>query len=125
LVLEILKSLIVKHSLSFCKLFLKHVYRFENIFLFLENNILNPELTDWTVPKYTENVAPINSTDQQVFNYEPNHLNQNLHSKIIKNFDIKFSFITILHIILSQIVLVIIYYDLGFLFGNVSYMLLN
>jgi len=87
--------------------------------------MLNPELTDWTVPKYTENVAPINSTDQQVFNYEPNHLNQNLHSKIIKNFDIKFSSITILHIILSQIVLVIIYYDLGFLFGNVSYMLLN
>lgn len=59
---------------------------------------------------------------QQIYNYEPNHLDSKLHSTKL-NYEIKFSYITIIHIILSQIVLVLFYYDLGFLFGNVSYVI--
>jgi len=69
-------------------------------------------------------VIPTVLEDQKVFNYEQNHFNPQLHSKDIK-YEIKFSSITILHVVLSQIVLVLLYYDLGFLFGNVSNILLN
>lgn len=88
--------------------------------LFSENYTQNSELLDFPVLNCDkENVIPTVLENQQVFNYEPNHFNPKLHSKNIKN-EIKFSSITILHIILSQIVLVLFYYDLGFLFGNVS-----
>jgi len=70
-------------------------------------------------------VTPTAFVNQQVFNYKPSHnVNPKLHSKNIK-YEIKFSSITILHVVLSQIVLVLFYYDLGFLFGNVSDSLLN
>lgn len=61
---------------------------------------------------------------QRTYNYESNHLDSKLHSTNLK-YEIKCSYITIIHIILSQIVLVLLYFDLGFLFGNVSYVLLN
>ncbi|XP_060854652.1 uncharacterized protein LOC132932346 [Rhopalosiphum padi] len=83
-----------------------------------ENCSQNSDLPDFSVQKcFKENVIPTVIENQQVFNYEPDHFNPKLHSKNIK-YEIKFSFITILHIILSQIVLVLFYYDLGFLFGN-------
>jgi len=82
---------------------------------------LNPELSDQSILECpTENVTPIIFKDEPIFNYELNHFNSKLHSKNIKYYKIKFSSITILHIILSQVVLVLFYYDLGFLFGNVS-----
>jgi len=88
--------------------------------LFSENCTWNSELLDSPVQKcLKENVIPTVLENQQVFNYEQNHLSPKLHSKDIK-YEIKFSSITILHIVLSQIVLVLLYYDLGFLFGNVS-----
>lgn len=87
---------------------------------------MHPVLSDWPVPKC--HVKTVTSTtileEQNVFNFEPNHLNTNSHSKN-NYYEIKCSPITILHIILSQIVLVLFYYDLGFLFGNVSFLLLN
>jgi len=90
------------------------------LFLLSENCSQNSDLPDFSVQKcFKENVIPTVIENQQVFNYEPDHFNPKLHSKNIK-YEIKFSFITILHIILSQIVLVLFYYDLGFLFGNVS-----
>lgn len=96
-----------------------------NIF-FSEMSTLNKVFTDWPVSK--SHLETASSTkileDQHVFNFEPNHQNTNLHSKNI-NYEIKCSSLTILHILLSQIVLVLFYYDLGFLFGNVSFLLLN
>lgn len=83
-----------------------------------ENYTQNSELLDFPVLNCDkENVIPTVLENQQVFNCEPNHFNPKLHSKNIK-YEIKFSSTTILHIILSQIVLVLFYYDLGFLFGN-------
>ncbi|XP_022178998.1 uncharacterized protein LOC111039712 [Myzus persicae] len=83
-----------------------------------ENCTRNSELLDSPVPQcLKENVIPTVLENQQVFNYEQNHFNPKLHSKDIK-YEIKCSSITILHIVLSQIVLVLFYYDLGFLFGN-------
>lgn len=82
---------------------------------------MNPELSDQSILECpTENATPIIFKDEPIFNYELNHFNSKLHSKNIKYYKIKFSSITILHIILSQVVLVLFYYDLGFLFGNVS-----
>ncbi|XP_025194644.1 uncharacterized protein LOC112594194 [Melanaphis sacchari] len=82
-----------------------------------ENYTRNSELPDSPVQKcFKENVISTVLENQQVFNHEPNHFNPKLHSKNI--YEIKFSSITILHIVLSQIVLVLFYYDLGFLFGN-------
>lgn len=84
----------------------------------LENCTQNSELSDSPVPKcLKENVIPTVIENQLFLNYEPNHFNPKLHSKNIK-YEIKFSTITILHVVLSQIVLVLFYYDLGFLFGN-------
>lgn len=92
---------------------------------FLEYGTLSHELPDWPVPKcQTENVSPSSLEYQRTYNYEPNHLNSKLHSTNLK-YEIKCSYTTIIHITLSQIVLVLFYYDLGFLFGNVSYVLLN
>jgi len=72
------------------------------------------------VPKcLIENVIPTVLEDQKVFSYEQNHFNPQLHSKDIK-YEIKLPSITTLHVVLSQFVLVLFYYDLGFLFGNVS-----
>lgn len=85
-----------------------------------ENYTQNSELLDFPVQNCDkENVIPTVLEHQQVFNYKPNHFNPKLRSQNIK-YEIKFSSITILHIILSQIVLILFYYDLGFLFGNVS-----
>jgi hypothetical protein len=87
---------------------------------------MNPVLSDWPVPKCNLDTGTSTTIleEKRVFNFEPNHLNTNLHSKNV-TYKIKCSPITILHIILSQIVLVLFYYDLGFLFGNVSFLLLN
>lgn len=94
-------------------------------FFVSENCPQNSELHYSPVPKHLiENVIPTVLEDQKVFNFEQNHFNPQLHSKDTK-YEIKFSSITILHVVLSQIVLVLFYYDLGFLFGNVSNILLN
>ncbi|XP_025409833.1 uncharacterized protein LOC112683145 isoform X2 [Sipha flava] len=84
-----------------------------------ENSTMNPVLSDWPVPKCNLDTGTSTTIleEKRVFNFEPNHLNTNLHSKNV-TYKIKCSPITILHIILSQIVLVLFYYDLGFLFGN-------
>lgn len=79
------------------------------------------QFPEWTVPKCNvEEIAPTVSKHQQIYNYEPIHLNSKLHSKKVEYYEIKFSYITITHMILSQIVLMLFYYNLGFLFGNVS-----
>jgi len=90
------------------------------IFFFSENCKQNSELLYSPVPKcLIENVIPTILENQQDFNYEQNNFNPQLHSKDIKH-EIKLPSITTLHIVLSQFVLVLFYYDLGFLFGNVS-----
>lgn len=93
--------------------------------LFSERSARNSELLHSPVPKcLRENVTSTVLENQQVFNYEPNQNDQQLHSKNFA-YEIEFSSITILHIVVSQMVLVLFYCDLGFLFGNVSYTLLN
>lgn len=93
-------------------------------FFFSENNTLISELPKQFESKpHFENITSTNIEDQGIINLDSNHLNPNLHSKNIKYYEFKFSSITILHIILSQMVLVLLYYDLGFIFGNVSYSL--
>lgn len=75
-----------------------------------------------------ENETPTICMDQKVFNYEPyepDPVYPKINNKNIKYFELQISYTIILHIILSQIVLVLMYNDLGFLFGNVSYALLN
>lgn len=87
---------------------------------------MKSELFDWPVPTcHKDNVIPTIVEDQPVFNYEPKNLNPIVHSKNVKYYEINISYVTILHIILSQIVLALLYYDLGFVFGNVSNTLLN
>jgi len=82
-----------------------------------ENRTSSPEFLDQPVWKcQTVNKTPIILEDQRIFNYEP--VEPILHSKNIKHYKIKFSSVTVLHIILSQIVLVLFYYDWGYLFGN-------
>lgn len=96
---------------------------------FAENGILNPELSNRTITKCraTNVQSPIHFEDQRVgLNCEPKpndliNLKQNSHSRNVINYKVKIPSNTILHIILSQTVLVFLYYDLGFLFGNVSY----
>ncbi|NP_001155796.1 uncharacterized protein LOC100168712 [Acyrthosiphon pisum] len=83
-----------------------------------ENCTQKSELLYSPVPKcLIENVIPTVLEDQKVFNYEQNHFNPQLHSNDIK-YEIKLQSITTLHVVLSQFVLVLFYYDLGFLFGN-------
>lgn len=87
---------------------------------------MDSKLLDWPVltgPK--DDVIPTIVKDQPVFNYEPNHIDPVLHSRNVKYYEIDISYVTVLHIIVSQIVLALFYYDLGFLIGNVSYNLLN
>ncbi|VVC25500.1 Hypothetical protein CINCED_3A001837 [Cinara cedri] len=86
-----------------------------------ENNNIKPELSDWTIPKHhnkepTENLNPNVFKDKTFFNYKTN-FSSKLHSKSF-NYEIKISSITVLHMVLSQIILALFYYDLGFLFGN-------
>lgn len=89
-------------------------------FFFLGSRTSSLEFFDQPILKcQTVNKTPIIPEDQRIFNYEP--IEPKLHSKNIKYYKMKFSSVTILHIILSQIVLILFYYDLGFLFGNVSY----
>lgn len=97
--------------------FFKHI-------LFLDINVSKIELPELSVQKcHVENVTPATCTNQNVFNYEPYEPDEvkKIHNKHIKYFKVNLSYTTTLHIILSQVVLVLIYNDLGFLFGNVRY----
>lgn len=104
---------------------LEFVYILTYIFLFLENSTFNLESYEVTVPKCNaKNITPpVIHENHRVSNHELklNHLNQNnLHFPSITNYKIKLLSITLLYVLLSQIVLMLLYYDLGFLFGNVS-----
>lgn len=95
------------------------LYKVSKILIFFSDT--STQIPGWTVPTcHTENVTSTIIEDQHFLNYEPNHLDPLIHSKKTKNYEIQFSYITILHFVLSQIVLVLFYFNLGFLFGNVS-----
>lgn len=86
---------------------------------------MNPELPSWTVPKsHTTNKTQIIHEDHYIFNNETKSNHQNSHSTAITKYcENKFSSSTLVHIVLSQIVLAFLYCDLGYLFGDVSLLL--
>lgn len=98
------------------------------LLFFAVNGVLNPELPNRTIPmcRATNVQSPINFEDRHVLKCEPKpndlvHLKQNVHSRNVINHKVMIPSNTVLYIILSQAVLAFFYYDLGFLFGNVSY----
>lgn len=94
-------------------------------FFFSENVLPISELPNRTECRKTNASSPIDLEDRRTLNFDlkPNDLiepKQNLHSRSVNNYSIKFPSVTVVHVILSQIVLAFICYDLGFVFGNVS-----